>query len=91
MRELFTPVRSIVVDGMPLFMASDVRKLLSLKGDLEVIPVVVASEGEVKTYQMVSLISLVDALADDTQGDAFSDFLSFLLDEIGGGYESDSD
>ena len=91
MSELFTPVRSMVVDSMPLFMASDVRRLLGIKCDLEVTPVVVAADGEVKTYQMVSLTSLVDALADDTQGDAFSDFLSFLLDEIGGGNESDPD
>ena len=91
MSELFTPVRSMVVDGMPLFMASDVRRLLGIKCDLEVTPVVVAADGEVKTYQMVNLTSLVDALADDTPGDAFSDFLSFLFDEIGGGNESDPD
>ena len=91
MSELFTPVRSMVVDGMPLFMASDGRKLLGIKRDLELIPVVVAADGEVKTYQMVSLTSLVDALADDTPWDAFSDFLSFLFEEIGGGNESDSD
>ena len=84
MKNLFTPVRSMVVDGMPMFMASDVRQLLGLKGELEVIPVVAVSEAGKKTYQMVSLISLMDALLE-------KDFLQFLLDEIGGGHESDTD
>ena len=84
MKNLFAPVRSMVVDGMPMFMASDVRQLLGLKGELEVIPVVAVSEAGKKTYQMVSLISLMDALLEKA-------FLQFLLAEIGGGHESDTD
>ena len=91
MSEVFTSVKSMAVDGMPMFMVSDIRKLLDLKRDLEVTPVVVAVKGEKKTYLMVSLISLVDALIEDKPEDDFLDFLKILFDMIGGGHESDPD
>ena len=95
-KEMFTNVKSIMGDGMPMFLASDVRELLKAKDKpLEVTPVVVAVDGVAKVHHMVTLIALVDAVLDKTMEISEEDFLSFMKDlfsTLGGdGNESDTD
>ena len=78
-KEMFTTVKSIMVDGMPMFLAADVRELLNAKDKpLEVTPVVVASDGVAKTYHMVSLVALVDAVLQKTLDESEDEFLGFM-------------
>lgn len=91
---LFTKVNSMMVDGMPMFLASDVRELIGAK-TLEVTPVVVANDGAAKVKHMVSLIALVDAVLDKTMEKSEEEFLRFMKDLFNtlgdDGHESDPD
>ena len=78
--KVFTSVKGIVVDGMPMFLVSDVREMVDV-ADLEVTPVVVVSEGAVKQFPMVSLFSLAAAFLDKAIKDLKGvEFLNFILD-----------
>ena len=92
---VFTAVKSIVVDGIPMFLVSDVRKLVDVT-DLEVTPLVVVSGGTVKQFSMVSLISLAAAFFDKTiKALEEEEYLELILDLAstlkGGSHESDPD
>ena len=77
---VFTAVKSIVVDSMPMFLVSDVRELGDVT-DLEVTPLVVVSGGTVKQFSMVSLISLVTAFLDKAIQDLEEEeYLKLMLD-----------
>ena len=78
-KEMFTNLRSIMVDGMPMFLAADVRKLLNTKDNpLEVTPVVVACDGVAKVHHMVSLVALVDAVLQKTLEESEDEFMGFM-------------
>lgn len=95
-KEMFTTVKGIMVEGMPMFLAADVSELLNAKDKpLEVTPVVVACDGVAKTYLMVSLITLVDAVLQktlDESEDEFMGFMKHLFESMeDGDHESDPD
>ena len=79
--EAFTAVWSVVVDGVPMFHASDVRELIGME-DLEVTPVIVVRDDTVKTYQMVSLFALADAVLDKALKNSAADFLHFMMELV---------
>ena len=93
-KDMFTIVKSIMVDGIPMFLATDVRKLIGAD-KLEVTPVVVANNGVAKTYHLVSLIALVDAVLQKTLDESEDEFLGFmkhLFESMeGDDHESDPD
>lgn len=89
-----TNMKSIMVDGIPMFLATDVRKLIGAD-KLEVTPVVVVSEGVTKVHQMISLIAIVDAVLQkslDESEDEFIGFMKHLFESMeGDDHESNPD
>ena len=78
-KEMFTNVKGMMVEGMPMFLASDVRELLNAKDkSLEVTPVVVACNGIAKVHHMVSLVALVDVVLQKTLDESEDEFLGFM-------------